>query len=211
MAKEWHPEKNGNLTPEDVTHGSCRKVWWMCKYGHEWQAVVKGRKKGSGCPVCFQKRATQEFNLRVKYPEIANEWHPEMNGNLTPEDVTPGSSKKVWWKCKCGHQWQAQVNARKKGTGCPVCAGRRPGPDHNLRVLYPEIATEWHPEKNGNLTPEDVTPGSNKKVWWLCENGHEWETVVKGRTSRGTGCPLCDRKRPGPDRKLPGNLPPDRE
>ena len=26
--------------------------------------------------------------------------------------------------------------------------------------------TEWHPTKNGNLTPQQVAAGSDKKVWW---------------------------------------------
>ena len=31
---------------------------------------------------------------------------------------------------------------------------------------YPHLVKEWHPTKNGDLTPKDVTYGSNKKVWW---------------------------------------------
>jgi len=211
IAKEWHPEKNGPLSPEDVTTGSGKKVWWMCEKGHEWQAMVNNRRKGSGCPICAGKLPAADRNLRVLYPNVAQEWHTVKNGNLAPEHVTPGSTRKVWWMCENGHEWQAIVNHRRNGSRCPVCAGRRPGPDHNLRDQFPDIAQEWHPERNGNLTPEDVTPGSSKKVWWLCENGHEWETMVKNRTSNGTGCPQCARKRSRSNHDLLHNPPLVRE
>jgi hypothetical protein len=49
---EWHPTKNGYLRLEDANSGLHQNVWWICKEGHEWQATVKSRMKGSGCPRC---------------------------------------------------------------------------------------------------------------------------------------------------------------
>ncbi len=201
LAKEWHPEKNGDLNPEDVTPGSEKRIWWKCDRGHEWQAEVSDRKKGSKCPVCSGRRVAADVNLRAQYPDIAAEWHPEKNGNLRPEDVVGGSNKKVWWKGKCGHEWQAVIYSRKKGSGCPVCAGRLPTTDFNLRVLHPQIAAEWHPEKNGNLRPEDVVPGSRKTVWWKCNRGHEWQAGVRYR-SNGSSCPECALLGQAPTRKV---------
>tara|TARA_B100002003_G_C13687805_1_gene346897 strand:- start:95 stop:469 length:375 start_codon:yes stop_codon:yes gene_type:complete len=66
--------------------------------------------------------------------------------------------------------------------------------DHDLAVKNPELIEEWHPTRNGDLTPDQVTPGSNRKVWWRCSRGHEWKAVVNDRT-RGTGCPFCNRER----------------
>ena len=67
----------------------------------------------------------------------------------------------------------------------------------NLTTTHPELIKEWHPTKNGELTPQQLTFGSNKKVWWICEHGHEWEVSPNGRTSRPTGCPYCSgRKKP---------------
>ena len=53
---------------------------------------------------------------------------------------------------------------------------------------FPELIKEWHPTKNGELKPEEVTSGSNKKVWWKCEKGleHEWQTTVNSRTKHKT-------------------------
>jgi hypothetical protein len=47
-------------------------------------------------------------------------------------------------------------------------------------LLYPAIAALWHPTRNGDLTPAEVTARSSRKVWWVCEKGpdHEWRTTV---------------------------------
>ena len=63
--------------------------------------------------------------------------------------------------------------------------------DYNFAALYPNIAKEWHPSKNGKLNPNDITPYSNKKVWWICERKHEWKTSIDKRSSRNQGCPIC--------------------
>ncbi len=61
---------------------------------------------------------------------------------------------------------------------------------YNLYVLRPDLAKEWHPTRNGSLGPKDVTPGSDKKVWWLCEHGHWWRASVRCRV-RGMRCSYC--------------------
>ena len=60
-------------------------------------------------------------DLATLNPQLANEWDYEKNGELKPEDFTCGSDKKVWWKCEKGHEWQATINNRNNGTGCPIC------------------------------------------------------------------------------------------
>ncbi len=122
LCKEWHPTKNGELTPEKVTSRSAKKIWWTCTQGHEWQATVYHRVIGkTGCPYCSGRKPTLERTLAAKHPNLIQEWHPIKNGNLTPEQVSFGSSKKVWWICSKGHEWQAQVCNRNKGTKCPYC------------------------------------------------------------------------------------------
>jgi translation initiation factor IF-1 len=190
LALEWHPTKNGDLTPGDVTPMSNLKVWWQCQKGHEWDARIANRSKGNGCPFCSGRLATKQYCLESLYPTLALEWHPGRNGVLTPEVVTPNSSKKVWWRCKKGHEWEARIANRSKGNGCPFCSGQAVCTDNCLEVRNPKLALEWHPEKNGQLTPKDVTLMSNKKVWWLCNNGHSWEAVIYSR-SHGIGCPYC--------------------
>ena len=189
LAKEWHPTKNGSLTPKNVVAGSHLKVWWLCKNGHSWQAVISSRMKGHGCLYCLKRKALPEYNLKVINPKVARQWHPTKNGTLKPKDMTPGSNKKVWWVCKKGHEWQAVISSRNSGSGCPYCSNKLVCKDNCLQTVNTKVAREWHPTKNGNLTPRDVTPGSDKKVWWKCTEGHEWKAWVYKRKDRG--CHEC--------------------
>ena len=196
LAKEWNYEKNNGLTPEEVIPGSGQNVWWKCQRGHEWQATIGSRNAGRGCPYCSGRYTIKgENDLQTVNPTLAKEWNIEKNTGLTPMDVMPNSDKKVWWKCQKGHEWQATINSRNSGIGCPYCSGRYPIKGENdLQTLNPAIATEWHYEKNDGLIPADVMPNSDKKVWWKCRKGHEWQAVIGSRT-RGNGCPICSSEK----------------
>ena len=199
IAAEWHPTKNGNLTSSDVTIGTKRKVWWQCSGGHEWEATVASRSLlRSGCPVCFRKKALEGGqDLASRYPAIAAEWHPMKNGDLTPKDIAASSHKKIWWRCSNGHEWKTAVGNRTLlKSGCPICTGQKVLAGYNdLSSKRPAIAAEWHRTKNGDLTSQDVTVGSGKKVWWQCSEGHEWEATVASRVLLRSGCPICFRKK----------------
>ena len=115
---------------------------------------------------------------------------------LTPDDVTNGSHKKVWWRCEKGHSWQAAVKSRTLGAGCPVCTGRLLVPGVNdFATIHPELAAQWHPTKNGALRPSDVMPRTQRKVWWQCSEGHVWQAAIYSRAgSQHCGCPVCAGK-----------------
>lgn len=194
LLDEWDAERNAPLTPETVSAHSRRKVWWRCREGHCWASSLDIRTSGTGCPYCAGKRpAAGETDLASLYPSLASEWS-ERN-TLKPTDVTPGSGKKVWWRCENGHEWQASVFARTLGTGCPVCSGRRVIPGVNdLASAYPAIAAQWS-RKNGSLLPTQLRPFSNRRVWWECERGHSWQATVNTRVSNSSGCPYCANKK----------------
>jgi hypothetical protein len=193
LAREWHPTKNGSLTSKDVTPGSTKKAWWICGKGHEWEAAVTSRDRGGGCPYCAGQKVGRDNCLQTINPELAKQWHPKKNGSLTPKNVTLNSDRKAWWICNQGHEWEAAIANRNRGRGCPYCAGRAVGEDNSLQTVNPSLAAEWHPNKNGKLTPRNVTSGSSKRVWWRCKKGHEWEAYIHSR-SRGYGRrPYCGR------------------
>ncbi|MBR2848279.1 MAG: hypothetical protein IKB87_02355 [Clostridia bacterium] len=196
LAKEWNYEKNHGLTPEDVMPNSSKKVWWKCSKGHEWLSTVANRSIGNGCPYCAGQKVLKGYNdLQTVNPTLAKEWNYEKNNGLTPADVMPNSKEKVWWKCSNGHEWQAVLYSRNNGTGCPYCAGKKVLKGYNdLKTVNPTLAKEWNYEKNNGLTPEDVMPNSNKKVWWKCIQGHEWQAMVINR-NKGRGCPVCAKER----------------
>lgn len=195
LAAQWHPTQNGSLTPRDVKAASSRSVWWLCGRGHTFRARVDNRSiQHSGCPYCRNQKVSDDNCLAAVFPQLAREWHPDKNGGLTPWDVTARSTKSIWWACRKKHEWQMPVNKRSvRGQGCPYCSGRRASPEHCLAAARPDLVSQWHPEKNGSLTPWDVAPGSGQKVWWRCENGHEWKAAVGGRRN-GKGCPYCAKR-----------------
>ena len=132
-------------------------------------------------------------SLAKVHPELVSEWS-ERNFPLTPDDITYGSNKRVWWKGSCCHEWQASVKARSKGEGCPICSGARVVAGINdLATINPRLVSEWS-EKN-TIKPTEVTAGSHKKVIWKCEHGHEWTATVKSRTINKTGCPYCSHNK----------------
>ena len=196
LAKQWHPSKNGKLTPYDVTTGTAKKVWWKCPQGidHEWISPVNNRSYGYGCPICSGRNVVDATSLLTLNPELAKEWHPSKNGELTPSDVTVSSHLKVWWTCDKGadHEWVDSIAHRSDGRGCSVCSGMRVVLSNCLATLHPELIKEWHPTKNGSLTPYDVVEFTNRKIWWICDKGedHVYQSAVHSR-SNGIGCPVC--------------------
>ena len=192
LSQEWNYEKNGVLMPEDFTAGSGKKVWWKCPQGHEWQAAIADRNNGNGCPYCSNKKVLVGYNdLKTVNQTLAQDWNYERNNGLTPADVMPNSNKKVWWKCPQDHEWRSTITCRHQGHGCPYCSGRYAIKGENdLQTINPTLAQEWNYEKNNGLTPADVMPNSGKKVWWKCEQGHEWQARIDHRNNN-VGCPYC--------------------
>lgn len=122
-------------------------------------------------------------SLAESHPHLAS----EAQFDLTT--VSPGSNKKVPWRCTEGHEWEAVVAKRAEGHGCPYCAGQRVLPGVNdLATLHPELA------KEALFDATKVMAGSHRKGMWRCALGHEWETSIGHRAS-GKGCPFCSGNR----------------
>ena len=195
LAEEWNYDRNGDFTPDMATPGMGRNVWWKCAKNHEWRAVIQSRVRGNGCPYCGNAKVLKGFNdLETTNPELMVDWDYTKN-EIKPDKVLSGSPQKAWWKChKCGYSWSARINSRskkEKPTGCPACAGKVAKRGVNdLKTLYPQLIEEWDYEKNTELDPGKLLPGSSRRVWWIGECGHEWCTTIANRTS-GKGCPYC--------------------
>ena len=193
ISKQWHPIKNGNLKPSDVLPGSKKKVWWKCNEGsdHEWITSVANRKY-NGCPFCSRQKLSKSNSLAFVSPDLAKEWDVIKNDKLTPFNISAKSNNKVWWRCtkNSDHVWESTPTKRVK---CPYCSGRKLSKSSCLSSTHPELSKEWHPTKNGNLTPSDIVAKSNTKVWWKCpvSEDHEWEASIVNRTLLNRGCPCC--------------------
>ena len=196
LASEWDTEKNGLLTPQQISAGSGIKGWWTCKKRHSWKARIASRVGGCSCPVCANRIIVPGFNdLATTHPALDSEWDQEKNGDLTPKKISYGSDRKVWWRCALGHEWRAAITYRAIGTNqCPYCTGNKVLVGFNdLATIDPEVAAQWHPTLNGELLPTQVTAGTHRRVWWFCPKGHIWRTAVANRTNakKRTGCPVC--------------------
>ena len=137
-------------------------------------------------------KATEQYNLLVINSVLAKEWHPSRNGDLNPRSVTPGSGKKVWWICADGHEWEAAIYSRNRGSGCPVCNKPTPADNGTILIAETNLVKEWHLTKNSGLNLRNLPPGFNEKVWWICEEGHEWQATIKSRI-KGHACPKCNQ------------------
>ena len=194
LVSEWS-EKNLLLTPDGITFGSNKKVWWKGTCGHEWQASVKARSNGEKCPICSGARVIAGINdLQTTHPEIASEWS-EKNLPLKPDEVNAKSRKNDWWRCgKCGNEWKSVINARVKGTVCPVCAEREVLAGYNdLATTDNQLLSEWDYEQN-KLKPTEVSRTSAKRAWWKCRHGHSWSMKINERTILNKGCRICEQE-----------------
>lgn len=205
LVAEWHPTKNGSKLPEDYTRGSGKKVWWTCAYGHEWQATISSRPR-NGCPYCSGLYVLPGQSLADVNPTLCKQWDYDKNAK-SPSEYAPKSGKKVWWRCSKGedHRWLAVIHSRTSegdgvGVGCPFCSGKQPSASYNLALVRPDLAAEWHPSKNEKAA-SDFTPFSNRRVWWVCDREHEWQSAISNR-SNGRGCPKCNNQTSLPEVRL---------
>lgn len=195
LRSEWDYLKNGSIDPSQVASAATKaKYWWICAKGHSWQASTANRAgHGTGCPQCSGHKVTVgETNLATLRPDIFREINPDLNQDVDLMQLSIASTKKVWWSCGLGHNYEATVGNRSiKGDGCPICSGRKILQGFNdLKTVNPALAKEWFDQKNYPATPDSVSPWSNKNFHWLCSNGHEWKASVNNR-QKGTGCPSC--------------------
>lgn len=87
------------------------------------------------------------------------------------------------------------MHVRSKGSGCPYCAGQKVLPGFNdLETLYPDVAAQWHREKNGPLSPRDVSTGSKIRIRWRCPEGTRGSRPSPRARRGGRGCPVCAGK-----------------
>lgn len=125
LAKEWHPTKNGKITPDLIIAETHDLYHWLCPEGHTYKASPKNRiRMNSNCPYCSGQKVLQGYNdLETTHPEIALDYDNNKNTRKSYE-VSRGCSDFVWLKChKCGYEFYYQLNTYVSNGGlCPVCS-----------------------------------------------------------------------------------------
>jgi hypothetical protein len=104
--------------PKTVTNGNNKNYKWKCSKGHSWTAAISSRAAGNNCPICGFAKVLPGFNdLKTTNPDLASQAK-----GWDPTKYRAGSHKKVRWVCSVGHEWDAVIGNRSKGTDCPACA-----------------------------------------------------------------------------------------
>lgn len=196
---EWDASKNGKMKFEAMAAHSKIRVWWRCTKDkrHEWQAQVRDRTLGHGCPFCSGRYTLREESFGALFPALVKQLHPSKNPDFDPFATAPLSNKKVFWVCskQPDHVWESRLSGRTESdAGCPICRQTA----SSLANAAPDLAKEWHPKKNLPHTTETVSTGSRLKAWWQCKTNplHVWDAQVRMRVDARTGCPICARSQP---------------
>ena len=202
LLEEWG-DKN-EIKPDEVTPFSGKKVVWVCKKGHEWEAIIANRTgKNTGCPFCAGQKVIPGINdletwcKQNERKEILKEWSDK--NTIRPNEISAHSSQKVIWCCEKGHEWTTPIVDRTAGRhNCPYCAGRKVKSGENDFETWCNknnkqyLLKEWS-DKN-TIKPNEITRGSNQKIIWCCEKGHEWQSSLYNRLHH-SGCPVCKGKK----------------
>ena len=137
------------------------------------------------CLTCSKRKfsnfmgKTPSGNFKVDY------WNYKLN-DLTPEEVSKSSNKKFWFSCDiCDHIFDSKLNniTSSNSTWCPYCPSKKlcnsEECDHCYKNSFASYDGKtstgsfkkdcWNYEKNDNISPRDVTKGSESKFWFICD------------------------------------------
>lgn len=136
LLNEYHP--SNILDPSKIPNNYRKRLKWKCSIcSYIWKAAPRirlqpsdNKQKYRNCPKCGHKvtvekgvkyRIKKFGSLKERFPEILKEWDFKKN-IIKPENISPFSSKKIWWRCSKNHSWRAEVSNRTGNkTGCPDC------------------------------------------------------------------------------------------
>jgi len=183
---ETHPElakEAYGWDPNDYSKGSNKKLEWKCNKNHVWTAIVSSRTRAkNGCPFCGHQKCLTGFNdMATTHPELAFQAF-----GWDPKNYIAGTNKKLFWKCKQGHTWEATGNHRVNGKGCPYCKNSKCLSGFNdMATTHPHLAKEAV-----GVDPTKIIAGTQKSISWVCLNNHSF--IMRGsHRVQGHGCPYC--------------------
>lgn len=195
IAKELDARSSG-FSASEIANKSGKRAWWLCANGHSYEMIIYDRVVNNvGCPYCNKREVLSGYNdIFSSNKDLIDQWCYELNINIDPTNILYNTSTiKYWWKCKNNHNWQRALSdiINRSRNNCPYCTNKKVLIGYNdLETLRPDLINEFNNNKNiVSMNKYSVT--SNKKVWWTCKFGHDWEAVIGSRTLQNTGCPVC--------------------
>lgn len=194
LSKYWDYNRN-TISPNKVLDSSEKKFWWLCLNGenHSFlQSPYKLTSREPSCYYCSGKQVLEGFNdLKTTNPSVIKYWDYDKN-TIFPSEVTKGSARKVWWVCENKHSFLMEVDKMVKNKyPCSICARKKVLTGYNdLETTHHNILKYWNYEKN-TLDPKKITSGNHTKVWWICDNGHEYQQSIERKTYLNSDCLIC--------------------
>jgi transcription elongation factor Elf1 len=175
VAEEWDSERNNGLSPGHVASRGNYKAGWKCvAHGHRWRATVHSRiANGHGCPACAGQRATQDNNLAVRFPKVADFLIVRAK---TARELAPFSELPQLWECaECSETFECKVedvtSRFEKSGRLPHCANCRIAINlkgRSLEECYPDLGDWIRPEFNDGLGAAQISYGSEQKRVFTC-------------------------------------------
>ena len=189
LEKEYSSENDKPLSA--YSYGSKKRVKWVCSKNpeHTWEAIIKTRVRGAGCPYC---RYVHKDNLLAdKFPHIAAEYAEDNPTSLC--DISSRSKKVVKWVCSkdSSHTWELQVAYRVRyDSTCPHCRQL----ENSIVTTHPHLAKQY--ADDNEIPVEEISHGMARKVKWVCDkdSSHTWVTSVSTRAKTNSRCPMCMRQ-----------------
>ena len=216
-AKFWHLTKNNGLLAENVSKCSNKKYWFHCQVcDHDFDKSLNHIVKNGWCNYCSGHKITECYKEKCDYcyerlfisHEKSNYWHVTKNGKITPKDIKKSSKDSYWFTCNiCNHDFESRISDVSRTDGrnnwCPYCSVPiKKFCKDNCDFCYEksfascEKSNQWHPTKNGNIIPRNITKGNQIKCWFKCDIcSHSFLTnvysVAKTKSDKNY-CPYCN-------------------
>jgi very-short-patch-repair endonuclease len=173
IRREWHPTKNAEVGIFQETTGisSNKKVYLWHPHSDDTRDkhstncdghlsyvrvdYITGSKKiGCGftgsCSTFPKYVCCEAQSLQGKFPELCEDY---VETSIKASEVSFGSNKKVWWKCRhCAHAWNTTINSRTAGgNGCSHCASSQ---RETLMFAILQQLQDDFPGLNMKITPQ---------------------------------------------------------
>lgn len=202
----WDHEANDPADWATVTAAARREVGWRCpECSLGFSARVVDFAGWPKCPRCEAGRQAAWDSAVDRYrntavaavPELAAAWADDVDPSTV---MVAGSHQLRRFRCPAGHHPRISPMSYLL-SGCPSCRGQATLAERLALAdidtapagFHPEIASQWHPTKNGTRQLATVSPTSRKLAWWYDPNcGHEWEeTPARRDAGQRLRCPEC--------------------
>ena len=144
------------MSSKDVISATGKNLWWLSTLKYGWETDDYNRRRGGGRPQNLHRNHTVLQSLAPNRG-LMKEWHPTKNKPLNPRELRISFEKEVWWICETGHEWQASIERRLKGDGCPSCIGSDPAAGVQPNGA-PEPAFDFSLFDDESLQEDDEAP-----------------------------------------------------